>query len=467
MLRRLQYFLILCFLWAFAAAGEGEGDRTEPRGDTPPPEEAAAEFGPDVQFLDLQWVLERVEQANLEVLLNREGMEAAIQRIYSERAGLFPTLDLRVGQSRSQFVNVGRGFDLPGTDPVSPPSNRFDARLEGNYSLIDTDRIAAFRSAKLGLELTEFQYESLLQDVMAAAVNTYLDHLRNLSTMEVIQANIERNASLLKLARDRLNSGVATQIDVTRAEVALARSEQNSLEQETVILESELRLKQILDLDLDTEITLDPIRDRLEEAPEMTEAVDLETLLENRAEYQGEQVQLERQILARNAAIWQRFPQISLFGNWGYVSDEAFSGQYEEAWAMGLQFSVPIFEGFSIRSDRLIAESNIREQELVIRQLEQQLGSEYRLQLQQVRSTFDQIKVAKKSRDLGMDEFRLATRRFEQGVADNTEVVDAQRNLAEAENNYIVALYRYGLARLNLARTLGDVRKILEVANEP
>jgi outer membrane protein TolC len=425
--------------------------------ETPEDSESSEEL-----FLDLGSVIERVESSNLQLLLNREGIEEALQRVYEQRSGLYPSLGVGVGQSRSQFVNVGRGFDIPGANPVSPPSNRFDLQLQANLRLIDTDLIASYRSAKLGLEITELQYETLLQDVIVATVTSYMNHLRNLSSMAVIQANIERNRSLLELAQDRFNSGVATQIDVTRAEVALAASEQNSLQQETLLLESELLLKQLLDIDLDRPIRLDPLQERLEESPRIQQSIEMEALLSKRTEYQSAQVEMERRELARKAANWQRFPQVSLFGNYGYASDEAFSGNYEEQWGAGIELSFPIFEGFRIRSERLRAESTIRSQEFILRELENQVGSEYRLQIQDVRSTFDQIKVAKKGRDLSLRELELATTRFQEGVADNTEVIDAQRNLAAAEDNYIEALYRYGLARLGLARAIGEVRSVLD-----
>lgn len=423
------------------------------------PEESSMSSGPIA--LNIQTVLERVEADNLEVLLNREGIEEALQIVRQRRGSFFPRLDVNVSQSRSQFVNVGRGFDFAGSDPVTPPTNRFDAALRANLSVVDTNLIASYRSAKLGYAITQLDYETLLQNVMEATATAYFDHLRNQSRLEAIQANIARNQSLLNLAQDRLDSGVATQIDVTRAEVALAQSEQDLLQQETALLGSDLRLKQLLDINLDRTILLDPLQERLEEAPENQPRLNLEEILENRSDYQSAIVTQERQVLARKAAVWQRFPQIEIFGNYGVASDEAFSGSYENAWSAGIQLSVPIFEGFRIQAERLEAESRIRSQEFVIRRLEQEVGSTYRLFRKQVQSRYDQILVAKKSRDLSRKELELATTRFEQGVADNTEVVDAQQNLAAAEDNYIEALYQYGLARLALARTLGDVRTVV------
>ena len=59
-------------------------------------------------------------------------------------------------------------------------------------------------------------YQAVLQSVLASVVQTYFTHLRNLRRLEVLDANIARARTLLELARNQLNAGVATQIDVTR-----------------------------------------------------------------------------------------------------------------------------------------------------------------------------------------------------------------------------------------------------------
>jgi len=418
-------------------------------------------------LLNLRNVVERVERENLDVLLNREGIEDALQVVRQRRADFFPSMEIAVSQTRSQFVNVGRGFDIPGRDPIVPPSNRFDSTLQSNLTLFDSELMFSYQSAKLGYEISKLDHEALLQNVLEATLSVYLDHLNNLSLMEVIEADIERNQSLLGLARERLRSGVATEIDVTRAEVALARSEQRSLQHETVILQSELQLKQLLNMDLDREIIIEPLVKSLERTPVDQDRMALHDILKNRADYQSAVSRKQQNEVEKKSAIWQRLPRIGLFANYGYAAPDPFNENFGEAWSIGVQLSVPVFEGFRIDADRMRAASAVRTQEYVIRSLEQSLGSEYRLQLKEVRSNFEQIAVAKKSRDLSRRELELAITRFQRGVADNTEVIDAQNSLAEAENNYVESIYNYGLARLSLARTTGNVKSILDLEDTP
>src|SRR5690625_2508728 len=101
--------------------------------------------------LSLGELFMRVSYENLEVLLNRETVEQAVVAAQRARASLLPRIDLETSQVRSQFVNIGRGFEIPGLPggiPSVGPSNRFDARLTGIISLVDPVLIASFRAAR-------------------------------------------------------------------------------------------------------------------------------------------------------------------------------------------------------------------------------------------------------------------------------------------------------------------------------
>jgi len=112
-------------------------------------------------------------------------------------------------------------------------------------------------------------------------------------------------------------------------------------------------------------------------------------------------------------------------------------------------------------ADRRAALSRQRAQELRLHALELQISSEMRLARQDAASRNAQITVAEKNLRLSEEELRLAQQRYQQGVADNREVVEAQNRLAIASDNYVEAVYQYNLSRVELARAKGDVRTVL------
>ncbi len=409
--------------------------------------------------LSMGEALARVERENLRVLLNREAVEEALAAVRRQRSPLLPEVNLEVVQTRSQFANIGRGFDTGGAGQP-PPANRFDARLAGSVPLIDPFLIASYQAAKAGVDITKEEAALVTQEVMRATAEIYLIHLRNLKRFRVIESNIVRGEVLLELAQNQLDAGVATQIDVTRAEVQLAIEEQAKLQQENLVYQSELFLKRLLNLDLQRSLE---VRDytanrRLEGAEPDVEAGNV---FPDRPEYRSARARLAQNELERRAAGWERFPAIRAFGDYGYVSPDAFDTSRETAWTVGVALTMPLFEGYRISSNRRQAISRIRSSELRIRDLEQEISAELLQAWNDLRSRLAQINVAQKSVQLANEEIRLARIRFEQGVADNREIIDAQNRLAQTEDTYVEAVHQFNLARLEYARGKGDVRLLL------
>jgi outer membrane protein len=71
-----------------------------------------------------------------------------------------------------------------------------------------------------------------------------------------------------------------------------------------------------------------------------------------------------------------------------------------------------------------------------------------------------EVDVANQAVGLANEEVTQARDRFQAGVANNIEVISAQDALARANDNQIVALYRYNQARADLARATGQMEAV-------
>ncbi len=407
------------------------------------------------RVLTLQETFRIIQEENLTVLLQREAVEAALQQSYVERSRLLPQVRFDANQQRAQYVNAGRGF---GNFPNGPPENRFDAVIRGEMSVLDLRRIADWRLAQMGYEVSQLNYRSVQQDILREAGQAYFDHLRALSRLAVIQANIERDTILLDVANEQFKAGVATKLDITRAEVRLAGNEFELAQQETTVYQTGLFLKRLLDLDLDEPILLaDPF---FHDAPEPV-PFDNQSVLQRRVDYAQAQEQLAYDRYAAKAAGWEHYPTVGIFGDWGFGSTTPAASDTAQQWTIGVGLSVPIFEGFRIQSKQREAQATARGQEYAVRRLAEEIGQQYRDAERETRSRFRQMGIADKRVNLAELELDLASNRFSEGVADNQEVVDAQANLASAEDEQVEATYRFHLAQLNLAYALGEVRDVL------
>jgi outer membrane protein TolC len=341
------------------------------------------------------------------------------------------------------------------------PSNSYFGKLTGNFAVLNPQQLSAWRAARTGAAVAQLDAQATLQSMLARVSESYFAHLRNLRRIVVLDANIGRAQILLTLAQNLLAGGVATQIDVTRADALVAQAQLARLQHQTTVVASELLLKRLLDLDLRQPLDLRDFVVRRVAAGEYAFGRE-RTTFELRADYLRAQKALDQAKLDLRTARFGRLPVFSLSGEYGYASTEYNDSSQKTAWAAAASVSLPIFDGLRASADSRLALSRQRAQELQLRNLEQQIGAELRLATQDADSRNAQIVVAEKSLRLAEDEYRLARNRFEAGAADNREVVDAQNQLAEASDGLVEAVYQYNLARVELARVKGDVRTILQ-----
>src|SRR5712672_2592612 len=92
--------------------------------------------------------------------------------------------------------------------------------------------------------------------------------------------------------------------------------------------------------------------------------------------------------------------------------------------------------------------------------LRNQIALDVKTALINLDSARNQVRVANLGVQLSKEEVDQARDRFNAGVANNIEVIQAQDSLARANDNQIAALYRFNQARADLARSVGQMEKV-------
>lgn len=405
--------------------------------------------------LTLDDALTSVERVNINVLLSRESIAQAMEIANQQRVGLLPGVSANVQQRRTQSASISASSKSEGV-----PFDRFDGKLVGSYNVFSPQQIAQYRASLVGVKVAELDLEQTIQNVLSNVAQIYLAHLRNVKRIDVLDANIRRAQELVNLARNRAEAGAALQIDITRAESQLAIAEQARLQQDTVVYQSELLLKRLLDLEPAGPLRLGDFTFRRIDEQLFADGSEI-SLFEKRADYLRLQQALQQNQELFRAAKLDRFGSLSLSGEYGLANNEPFEKDHPVGWTAGLTVAVPVFDGYRSRTNQRLALSQIRSQEFRLRQLQLLISSELRLASQDARSRLAQVIVAEKSLRLAEEELVLAETRFREGVADNRELIDAQNRLGQAGDNLNEAIYLYNLSRVEIARARGDVKTVL------
>lgn len=416
---------------------------------------AAAGLGlAQTQSLTLEEALERVERTSLTVLISRESIAQAVEQAVRSRSSLLPQITFDATQRRSRSAAVGATVVRAGV------SSRFDAQFNARLDLLNPENIANYQASRLAVAVAQLGEAQVRQSVMAAVAESYFAHLRNLERTSVLDDNVSRARRLRDLAQHQLDAGVATQIDVTRADAQVAVAVQARLQQATVVQGSELQLKQLLDLDMQRPLTLADFTVRRTE-PGVFTPIETAQVFDRRPDMQSARRLLDQNELEVKAARYGRLPSLALIGSYGEATERVLDGGGATTWSGSIALSLPLFDGSRTKSLTNFALSRRRAQELRVRDLENQISAELQLARQDAASRYAQISVAETGLALAREEMELAQQRFAQGVADNREIIEAQGRLAEAGDNVVEALYRYKVSRVELARVRGDVSRVL------
>lgn len=409
--------------------------------------------------MTLKTMFKRIRETSPRILLERELVRRALQERFQERAELLPQLSLTASQIRQQF-----GLGFAGDQFDFAPFSSFGSRLELTQTLFDTERFADYHIARLEYAIAQMDYEIVYQDILNQAVNLYFTQLRDLNQKKIIEGNISRSEELLQLTNDRFAAGDGVEIDVTRAKARLAGDRRDLWTAKTNVQSSALQLKALLDMDLDAELKLnESLIERLDAPPELENyKIRGGKLIDLRPELAVQKKRLDQARLTRKAAKWQQIPSIELLGNWGYESNEVFDDNYAEVWLVGIQANMPIFEGLRIRAEKKNAAALLRQEEYQMQILEKEIDREFKTALFEMNSRYKEIELADMEIEFGRAEVTQAFLRYQEGLVDNRELIDAQQRLADAQDSYLNSAYLYALSRLAFARSIGAVEKVLD-----
>ncbi|MCU1237145.1 MAG: outer rane efflux protein [Candidatus Solibacter sp.] len=402
---------------------------------------------------------------NTRVQLTSEALKQTESRRLQSRASLLPDLSAAFTEQ-----NLTRNLGAMGIRITSPipglqiprfvgPFTMLDARVSATQSVFDISAYRRYQAAKMAVSAARSDVRGTEEQVAAQVARAYLAAVRADADVDVALANVALSEAVVKQAENQKTAGTGTGIEITRARVQLANDRQRLLVAENARRSAVLQLLRAIGLGLGTDVVL---TDRLTDAP-----VDPMTLeqakvkaLEDRPDYQA---QREREATARisaSAVTLERVPTLSAFGDYG-ESGTGFNSSLPTR-TVGISVRIPVFDGGRREARRAESASQARAETVRTKDLREQIELDVRLALDALRSAGEQVKVAKDGLELAENEMTQARRRYDAGVAVGLEVTDAQTRLARARDNQTTALYNYNVARIDLAQSVGAVKRMVE-----
>jgi outer membrane protein TolC len=115
----------------------------------------------------------------------------------------------------------------------------------------------------------------------------------------------------------------------------------------------------------------------------------------------------------------------------------------------------PIWLGGRISGDIEQAKAALAQRRAELEDIKGQIEREVRNAFHDMQAAASQVEVALKSVQASLQNLDLSRQRLDAGVSDNTEVVQSQESVSNAQLDYINSVFAHNLAKLSLARAIG------------
>jgi outer membrane protein TolC len=412
--------------------------------------------------LSLSDAITRGLRYNLGVIENQASLRQARAQRLRALSAMVPSVSALLRQNVDDLNRVAIGLKIPGLPNASGQFGFQESYLTFSDNGLNLDSLYRYRASKQEAEAQRLQLDDA-GNVVALAVGTaYLQVQSSEARVETAKAELDSARELEAQALNRVNSGLAAEIDGFRATVQRQTSEQRLTVAAANLDKDKLTLARLIGLPSGQQFNTIS-----KAAYQPWAGGDLASLLaqarNDRTDIKAAAATASATQLAKRAAQFQRAPGISLNGYYGSIGTNL--ARSDSTYSLVATVSLPIFTGGRIRSDIQDASAQLDRRQSEYANIVGRVDYEVRNAFTDLQAADSAVKVAEKNSQLAQRTLDQAHDRFLNGVTNNLEVIEAQQDVAAANENYISSLFAHNLAKLTLLRAMGigtkDVNKYL------
>jgi outer membrane protein TolC len=375
------------------------------------------------------------------------------------RSALLPNLIGNLSETRETINLAAQGLGsikvpIPGFSfpTIVGPFGYVDLRARLSQTIVDLTAWNNYRAAGETVRANELSVEDARDLVVFAVAGTYLQATSAKAKADSARAQVDTANALFQQTSQRRRVGLVAQLDVNRAQVQVLVQQQRLVSAQNDFAKQKINLARMIGL---------PPTDQYElsgavpfsAAPTLSLDDAVRQALMARADVKAADAQVRAADRALMAARAERLPSVSVSADYGAIG--ATPSQAHGTFDVVGSVRVPIWEGGRAEGHIEAAEAAIAQRRAEADDLKNQIESDVRKAFLDLQAAASQLDVAEKNLEVTRENLDLTRQRFEAGVTDNVEVVQAQEALASAELDSINSLFAHNIAKLSLARATG------------
>ena len=405
------------------------------------------------------------EKARLEVTKS----EYKIQEV---RANALPNISASGGmvynpKLQATYIDAST-FAFPGMPASNEPikmemGQKWSANAEAKLTqvLFNQTVFMGLKAARTTREFYMLNQQLTENEIIEKVAQAYYQVYQTRQTLENIESNLALTEKTANVVKGLNQSGLSKKIDVDRTTVAVNNLKSARQQALNGVQLSENALKYMIGMPMNEAITLpkegfEANYDLAFEKGNSNTRIELQVL------------EKQKQLLDLNTKVQRAalYPSLALQATYGYLSmgpktpiiygkkDKVYGADYS---AITLGLKIPIFSGFGTRAK--IRQAQIESQALEATLKDTRLAMDLAYENAHSRLTNNLLTIDSQKENVKLaEEVLLNTQNnYQQGLASLTDLLEAERSLSDAKNNYTNALLDYKLAEIQLLKSQGKL----------
>lgn len=357
----------------------------------------------------------------------------------------------------------------PGTTLSVALGNRYQytGGVNVQQQILNFQLFNSIKSATALAELRSLQTLLTTQDLIVNVIQTYVQVQVFEKQIDLLQQNYERTDNLIKLSQAKYQEGIIKKLDLNQLLVNLSNLK-TQIEDAMFGKNQQLRLfKVLLNIPIAKQVIL---VEKLEDRDAYPLGIDL--LLEENLEYQQLNQSVELSVIDQKLTRAEHLPTLSAGFSYNYIGQsnelavfepDVYQGQWNGTW--GFNASVPICDGFQRRNRIKQKEFATEQLKLDRKTLKINIEKDFSNAKEQLLLSNSQIENQQRNMELAQENYDGIKTSYNEGVANLTELLDAEFALRQAQSNYLNALLQSKVAEVTLLKSSGKLSQLITAPN--
>ncbi|NTS40397.1 TolC family protein [Flavisolibacter sp. BT320] len=343
-----------------------------------------------------------------------------------------------------------------------------NAGLSLTQNLFNKSVFTGLDAAKAAREFYRISQQLTEEQVLEQVATNYYQVLVQRQQVGVLDSTIRNSQRVQRILEGQFNAGLAKKIDVDRIAVNInnLQSQRQQLLNGVALLENQLKFYMGMPINTPIIIPEAEIRSIQPQAVGM----DATIAADNRTEVRLLRKQEDLLNYQKESIKAEYYPSLSLGSNYSYQGignsmpigkGQAKGVNWFDVASVSLNLRIPIFNGGATKSRIKQTEVSIKKVEEDIANTKLGLDLAFENAKTQINNSIITLNAQRKNVQLAQDVFSNTQNNYNNGLASLTDLLNAETSLTEANNNYSSALLNYRVAEIQLIKSQGALKSLI------